>query len=194
MDRIKFLRIGTVASAVFALASVGLAVRAQYQGRTEYCFGAVGPMCAGAPGAGVTELGNGRVKMKASVGSILHDNCCLANPDGKWCGKHKEFGHNGTCDKEWNKAVWNTIDGRQWDVEFNKNTKANLKVVSNPRKAVFNSNYQGGGIPRNFETEESRRLSAPRGTALDVGDQEFCASGRASSPKSSFGKTWIVCE
>ena len=68
----------------------------------ERCFGAVGPQCDGAPGAPRVNLQNGLVRMKVSVGSIAHDTCCARNPDGKWCGKYQEIGHNGQCDKEWN--------------------------------------------------------------------------------------------
>ncbi len=196
MKRITVLRIGAAASALFAFGSITAAGYAQYQNQVERCFGAVGSGCAGAPFAGASKLANGNLRMKVSVGSILHDNCCLAKPNGKWCGKYKETGHDGNCDKEWNKAFWNSqpTDNRQWDWEFNPNENANLTVVSNPRTASFASNYQGGGIPRNFETVATRKLGAPRGTNLDVGDQAFCASGRASAPKSSFNKQWITCE
>ncbi len=199
MNRRGWLRVGVAASALFAVGSVltaGQALMAQSGGgRTEYCFGAIGPGCVGAPFASPRKLSNGRWVMKVAVGSILHDNCCLKKPNGKWCGKHAEVGHDGNCDKEWNKAVWNTqpSDNRTWEVEFDPKAAADLTPVSNPRRSVFAKNYQNGGTWSGPEVAASRKLAAPKGTNLDVGDQAFCASGRATSPQSSFGKEWITC-
>lgn len=207
MNRMGWLRIGVVASALFAVGSVATAGRvlmAQSAGsRVEKCFGAIGPGCAGAPFASPRTQSNGKLMMKVAVGSILHDNCCLKNPNGKWCGKYSEIqrgpfndGHDGNCDKEWNKAVWNTqpSDNRTWEVEFDPKANSDLTPVGNPRRAVFAKNYQNGGTWTGPEVAATRKLAAPRGTNLDVGDQAFCASGRASAPKSSFGKEWITCE
>jgi hypothetical protein len=159
----------------------------------EKCFGAVGSQCNGAPGAPAVNLQNGYRRMKVSVGSIAHDTCCARNPDGKWCGKYQEIGHNGQCDMEWNKAFWNVIDGRMWEHDFNANTFTDSALVSNPRSATFNPNYLGGGVIRLRETRSSIILSAPRGTALDVGDEQFCASKRAVQKSSPF-KRWIICQ
>jgi hypothetical protein len=174
----------------------------QYSGVTEYCFGAVGPKCDGAPNAGVTRNADGTVTMKVSVGSILHDNCCLkypptqGDPGGKFCnGPISEFSHNGQCVLEWDKAFWNTIhDGRQWDATFNPNQRAEL-IVTQARVSRFQDRLlnQSGRQYQGFETTDTRKLSAKAGTALDVGDEAFCASGRAVR-KNWLAKEWIECQ
>ena len=168
----------------------------RFSERVEYCFGAVGSMCEGAPNAGATQNPDGTVTLMVSVGSILHDNCCLANPGGKFCGgpgmdgePAKEFNHDGTCVAEWDKAFWNTLtDGRQWQVKMDPRERSDLTVVANPRTSY----YQDGTPSQGFETRATRRLAAPVGTALDPGDGQFCESGRASR-ESFLGKEWIVC-
>ena len=191
--RLRLLRAGIVVSSVFTFCTFLRAVEGYY--KVERCFGAVGPGCAGAPFASAVKVAGGKLRMKVSVGSISHDTCCNLHPNGKWCGKFSEFGHDGNCQKEWNKATWNTqpTDGRHWDDTFDPNEAADLTPVRNGRRTTFASNYQGGGVARVQETVSTRKLAAPAGTSLDVGDQEFCASGRASAPKSSFGKNWITC-
>lgn len=172
--------------------------------KTEYCFGAVGPGCGGAPFASPVKLSGGKLRMKVSVGSIAHDTCCNLHPNGKWCSGvpsglasdlKSRIGMTSDCDKEWNKAFWNSqpTDNRQWDYVFDPKEAANLAPVRNGRRTTFASNYQGGGTVQVQETVSTRKLAAPAGTNLDVGDQDFCASGRASAPKSSFGKSWITC-
>jgi len=168
---------------------------------TEYCFGAVGPKCNGAPNAGVTPNADGTVTMMVSVGSILHDNCCLmnppvegANPGGKFCnGVLSEFSNNGQCILEWDKAFWNTtVDRRQWAWTFNPSERAELTVT--PARV---SRFQDVALrPTQFytgrETSDTRKLAAPAGTALDVGDEAFCASGQATK-KNFAAKEWIEC-
>jgi hypothetical protein len=188
-----------VAAALFTAAGTAAAQDAPFGGRQEYCFGGVGPMCAGAPNAGVTRNADGTVTMKASVGSILHDNCCLRFPSGKWCGgpgvngsgKAEEWNHDGNCVREWDKAWWNTMpsDNRQWTVTFNPNEAADLNWAQG-RRAVLKT----GTSYDPPETVASRRLAAPPGTPLDVGDQAFCASGRATSVRRLItGQAWINC-
>jgi hypothetical protein len=127
-----------------------------------------------------------------SVGSIMHDNCCLASPEGKMCHGNNDDS-SGRCIKEWDKAWWNSIDGRAWAVTFDPNAAPDLTIVRYPRTAHFRlggTNMTPGYAM--FETNATGRLTAPRGQALDVGDQTFCASGQ-SDLKSGFGKSWIVC-
>src|SRR5438046_2201259 len=86
----------------------------------DRCFGAVGPNCEGAPFAGRTVLGPNVYVMRVAVGSILHDNCCVAHRKGKWCsGPASAIIHDGACIKEWDKAVSNVINGRHWPAIFN---------------------------------------------------------------------------
>ncbi|WP_155913877.1 hypothetical protein [Asticcacaulis sp. AC466] len=166
----------------------------------ERCFGAQGQMCSAlAVGlsegvkAGRTVNSDGTFNIYTSVGSINHDNCCLANPNGKMCGgnaaANDPFGNgNGKCVAEWDKAWWNALDGRAWSARFDPRAVPNLAIVSNPRQARSRT---GQELVR-FETVATRNLKAPRGQALDVGDDEFCASGQADR-KSAFGKSWIEC-
>lgn len=200
--RLRLLRGGIVVSSIFTFCSFLRTVQGYY--KVEHCFGAVGPGCDGAPFAGPVRAAGGKLRMKVSVGSIAHDNCCNLHPKGKWCqgipsglvsDLKSRVGMTGDCDKEWNKAFWNSqpTDGRHWDYTFDPNESSDLTPVRNGRRTTFASNYQGGGGVQLQETVSSRKLAAPAGTNLDVGDQEFCASGRASAPKSSFGKQWITC-
>ena len=192
--RLRLLRVGIGAASVFTLCTFLRAVQAFV--KVEHCFGAVGPGCDGAPFATPVKLAGGKVRMKVSVGSISHDNCCNLHPGGKMCsGLGSQFSNDGNCDKEWNKAFWNTqpSDGRHWEYVFDPSESSDLTPVRNGRRLTFASNYQGGGSVQVQETASTRKLSAPAGTNLDVGDQEFCSSGRASGVKGSFGKNWITC-
>lgn len=169
-----------------------------FAGRYEYCFGGVGPQCAGVPvlAPNILNASGTGYTMKVSVGSILHDNCCLRNPQGKWCGgpgvngsgKAEENNHNGQCVKEWDKAWWNAIDGRQWTVAVNPTQPANLT----PTGGRLASLKDGSTITWE-EVVQSRNFSAPAGTSLDRGDEAFCASGRASAPKKLGMSIWITC-
>jgi hypothetical protein len=168
-----------------------------FAGRYEYCFAGVGPQCAGAPGAPVRLRSTGTYAMMVSVGSILHDNCCLRNPAGKWCGgtgvdgvnKAEEGNHNGQCVKEWDKAWWNTIDRRQWEVAVNTTVPGNLTPA--PGRLA---SRKDGTMETIEEVVQSRLYSAPAGTSLDRGDEAFCASGRASAPQQFGASIWIVCQ
>ena len=169
-----------------------------FTGRYEYCFGGVGPMCAGAPGSpnGWSSTNNATM-MYVSVGSILHDNCCLRDPQGKWCGgvgvdgsgKAEEWNHNGNCVKEWDKAWWNTLDNRQWRVRIDHGTPSNLSLAEGRP-----SRLKDGAVVTREEVAASRQYAAPAGVSVDVGDQAFCASGRATEKRAITGVRWMVCQ
>ena len=57
--------------------------------------------------------------LKVSVGSILHDNCCLIMSrqgiTGQMCQMNDMLKVEGPCSKEWQKAVTNSIEGTMWD-------------------------------------------------------------------------------
>ncbi|MBE9032557.1 hypothetical protein IQ266_22730 [filamentous cyanobacterium LEGE 11480] len=120
------------------------------------CVGAVGPECL--PINMLTGEGD------VSVGSILHDNCCIVNfPNGHWCNNGGE--DQEICRDTWDKAVQNTLAGHTWKATFSRNPD-NTKIVSG-RKAE----------PRYYyETVATATLKAPRGTQLERTDAEFCAS------------------
>lgn len=168
------------------------------------CFGAQGsgcdaldPLAVGPYKAGRTNLGGGRYNMWISVGSIKHDNCCLAHPGGKMCGGNGApskdlFGNgDGFCVQEWDKAFWNAADGRAWSIEVNENIMPDLTIVTNPRSTVSRS----GASLVFYETAQTRQYAAPAGQALDVGDEAFCQSGRAKTYNlPGTPKTWIICQ
>lgn len=85
--------------------------------QTEQCFGAIGNKCDGGgnPVADVAmppavDRGNGMKRQWVSVGSILHDNCCLSYSDGQHCrgfNVQQEFmPDSGHCVLEWRKAFY----------------------------------------------------------------------------------------
>lgn len=178
--------------------------------KKERCFGAQGSGCDALQlgiynfKAGRTNLTNGWFRMWISVGSIKHDNCCIANPNGKMCGgavgaskatkdnaSSLTSSGDGTCVQEWDKAFWNATDGRAWTQDYAPWDVPDLTIVTNPRT----TRSQNGTELVRFETAETRKRSAPRGQALDPGDEQFCASGRAKTYNVPFtSKKWIICE
>lgn len=173
--------------AVFGSATPTPAAGTRQRGdAVDRCFGGVGPNCDGAPGAGRTVINANTYVLRVAIGSILHDNCCVADRKGKWCsGPASGLFHSGGCVKEWDKAVSNVLNGRHWSSVFNPNTVPDLTWQARRPRSPYPSN----------ETAATRGLSAPRGTALDTGDQAFCASGRARAMSNWFGANkWIQCE
>ena len=160
----------------------------------ERCFGGIGNGCDGASNwAGNFVVGparrnaDGTFSLGVSVGSILHDNCCLAEPNGYRCGG--DDGSN-SCRAEWDKAVGNAVNRRSWQARFGPyrcvNTEDDLSIAAGRPAGL------GGQVVTRKETAASRALSAPAGTAMDDTDAAFCASGRLA--RTGFGVTWSVCE
>lgn len=105
----------------------------------QSCVGAVGPQCGwvGADGVGWV-----------SVGSILHDNCCIQNwPNGFHC--NNKGPDQKVCADEWAKAERDFFRWRQWRAQF---------------------------IRQPDGTRVASRLLAPDGTRLDRTDAAFCES------------------
>jgi hypothetical protein len=203
----------------------------------ETCFGGLGDQCD-TDSVGHGEWNNifvlpdqtimGYVDIYVAVGSILHDNACIASEGtGLYC-KDEDLAAFVMLDIlstvnpaaiaikagmpafiEWNKAVWNHVEGRVWRAGFgpyptNKDLRRQLTngwyddvrpvpsrvaymapvlgVVTAPVQTVL---YTG------TETRQSRQLAAPSDpeTGLDYRDQEFCRTGQF---KSTFA-TWGVC-
>lgn len=182
-------------------------------GQWERCFGAVGSGCDGVNiaglGAPVTRNRDGSFTAHVSVGSIMHDNCCYANgPSARWCKPNETAdpgrvaydespaGHAGHCSAEWDKAVYNMRDGRQWTHTFGPYGPEGgddiTPVKSRGGQLVLNGRWitYGGS-----ESPATRRLAAPSGTSLDVQDEAFCASGHfKSKPWAPPGiGAWGVC-
>ncbi len=166
----------------------------------EQCFGAIGNGCMGAapasPGPAAFLPGNNRRQL-TSIGSILHDNCCRQNPEGQHC-QGFDFAQEGRADNqacvvEWRKAVYNSRDNRTWQATFGAYgsalTSDNLTQVSGRGAVLFNSSGAQIGRSTRNETVSTLRLKAPIGTALDLGDQTYCASGTFSR---TFAAGWGV--
>ncbi len=179
----------------------------------EQCFGAVGPGCEGvSSGPYLTPARHnpdGSTTLYVSVGSIMHDNCCLRNgPSAVWCGSHEDqnvgrvlsdetIHRGGHCAMEWSKAVYNSRDHRYWIVTFPAYTPQHpgddlTRVPNRPATihfwSIFPIAYTGG------ETVASRRLMAPSGTALDWDDVAFCASGQFRERHWAGPGSWGICK
>jgi hypothetical protein len=187
----------TAQSRLFKLIPAGTVV--------EQCFGAVGSKCEGIPF--ITPSGSrrpdGTQTVFVSVGSIAHDNCCLQNSDGVMCAQGNTDNNWWIpCKAEWEKAVRNTINNRQWTVNLGvdpftppyslthytddltpaalPNRRLGLPSVDTVRFSTPNRLSSRYDIPSSVrETVSTRRFSAPAGTTLDWYDIDFCESRRA---------------
>ena len=133
----------------------------------QCCVGAVGPMCGellefwskcgDAPGG----------ERKVSVGSILHDNCCIYHyPHGYWCNNGGK--DNRTCRVEWRKAKSDRKRKFEWMATFSGEPD-DISFVPG-RKSGVKYKY-------NRETVATSSLKAPDGTHLAIEDKAFCESG-----------------
>jgi len=163
-------------------------------GKVEACFGSVGPGCKGSKGkdfsgTGETNTGkrigclaeqDGQRVCYTSAGSIRHDNCCVWNPGGKWCGgtgtngePAEEFNHNGKCADEWHEAFWDSFWERTWTETHPMSVTPDLSPYPSPYKRYFS-----------LESKASVRICAPAGIELrESKDAPFCCSGRLDSAK-----------
>jgi hypothetical protein len=204
-------------------ASARVAFGLSFNPTPEMCFGGLGPRCAGTvPGRveprwfGHFRLPDGTemayVALGVAVGSILHDNACLADQSGLNCSglgagdlvKHADW----PAALEWNKASWNVLDGRTWREVFGPYPTAralqdqffdDLRPVA-ARVAYMAPILSMGTIPittipyKGKESKRTRALRAPPGTSLDERDDAFCASGTFRERGSFPGKSgWGFC-
>lgn len=176
----------------------------------EQCYGAIGNKCKGGGNVilnlltpAAEDLGNGMKQQWVSVGSILHDNCCRLTPDGQHCqgfNPLQEFWPDSAhCVKEWRKAFYNSRDNRKWKAVFgpykNRFSEDNLADSPARKASLFNRIGKKIGYYQGTETVSTRLLNAPSGTALDIDDVEFCASGKFKSTGSAplIGH-WGICK
>ncbi|MBI5226285.1 hypothetical protein HY994_03530 [Candidatus Micrarchaeota archaeon] len=158
-------------------------------GKEEECFGGVGPGCKGTAGKdfsgkGATNVGkrigclaeeNGARVCYTSAGSLRHDNCCVWNPAGKWCGgpgtdgnPAEENNHNGKCVQEWHEAFWDSFWERTWTQSYRMSVAPDLSPYPSPFQRYFT-----------LEAKGTTTLCAPAGTELrESKDAAFCCSGR----------------
>lgn len=173
-------------------------------GKIERCFGAVGNGCEGGPPLVPPAGNNGGVRSQwVNVGSIAHDNCCRVNPNGQHCKGHNAFqegwGDQYACVKEWRKAVYNWRDQRSWPENFgpyqNEYAGDDLKEMPARKMRLFSALGAYAGSFSGNETVSTRKLKAPSGTALDIGDEQFCASGKFRATKNApLGGMYGICK
>ncbi|EIT71798.1 MULTISPECIES: hypothetical protein [Hydrocarboniphaga] len=126
----------------------------------ERCFGAVGQQCGGfhqGQFAGVAMClpasnGADRANCKVSGGSMTHDPCCAANPNGVMCGTSPE---NNRCSAEWTRAVNRAVWSYQWTRNVNDEVENTTGTVRGPDYCA----RDGAGVHRN--------------------DRNFCCSGNS---------------
>lgn len=118
--------VGSRSDAVLNLPDAGSGGGITNCGTGERCFGAAGPQCASA----VTHhFGCSGGKCFISAGSIAHDTCCAANPNGQWCnGLATAF--NSGCTTAWAMANDRQSMGLSWQREINVCTSNDTGVVN----------------------------------------------------------------
>ena len=179
-------------------------------GEMRYCFGASGDDCNGVPvlhdmarkstkistiiGAdGLKRLAasvkpvltkEGILRVPTSVGSIYHDSCCVAYPDGFFCNLHNqpftsflEASKNTChCANEWRKAAFAHLSGRWWYTDFKNGGKNQVDFSptgkSLPPTWLPLSTFGTTWLPKasNYgyaEVKATALLRAPSGTKLD---------------------------
>lgn len=176
----------------------------------EQCYGAIGNKCLGGGSAianifvpPAQNLLNGMKRQWVSVGSILHDNCCRLTPDGQHCqgfNPAQEFWPDSRhCVKEWRKAIYNSRDHRKWKAIFGPykdiSSGDDLTEVPARKASLFNRFGVKVGYYKGTETVSTHLLKAPSGTALDIDDVAFCASGKFKSVGKRLGiGAWGICK
>jgi hypothetical protein len=136
--------------------------------------------------------GNGTVTLMTSVGSILHDICCISNPKGSFCDTSNYplldlfnfFGHadnNCACLVEFRKGVSNLLSGHVWSETYQKaDFTSDLGLV--PSLLRYSWLPLDLGIRRAYipypstweitERKATSRFCAPSGTALDCPSED----------------------
>lgn len=164
--------------------------------RIEQCFGAIGPGCTPASPVAdkVIRYSDGSISMMTSVGSIMHDLCCLRHSDGLHCqgadalSMAVDFADDGKlCAREWRKAVYDVANGRMWRATYGPyprpDTGGDLRSRATGRTAVTYGRWGDKTTWGEMEVNATARLTAASGTYLDDTDASFCESGR-------FSRTW----
>lgn len=189
----------------------------------DNCVGGIGVDCDGVPydldfgvvgtlsvnlAAPEHSSAEGFAVIKTSVGSILHDLCCIEHPQGAFCNGANypidetiNFWGNAdnecACIMEWRKAAWNLLRGRYWTETFDEAALSSditklpftqisreswLPTGSGTNYLDYKSNW---GLEENIATEE---LCAPPGTKLD------CPSEDDNCGVSCIWSTCVACE
>lgn len=127
----------------------------------------------------------GTVTLDVSVGSILHDLCCIKHPNGAFCTSSNypiretinlvgRADNSCACIMEWRKAAWNTIRGRKWKHTFSK-ARGSSDLSPRPwvkRRSYLPTSWRSKYLPQRStwglqEVAATEKLCAPKGTRLD---------------------------
>jgi hypothetical protein len=125
-------------------------------GEPERCFGGVGERCKGIPGVPfIKDESTCEVQGWMSVGSILHDRCCLQTNNAGWNCRGINTGGDPICQSQWDEASANTLCSaipfgaapRQWLKTFGPYPAGNLgddtsRCLRAPDLARVNPRYE----------------------------------------------------
>jgi hypothetical protein len=144
------------------------------------CYRATGGQCEGIAFASATFLPDGRRQLWVSVGSQLHDTCCLAHSDGAFCTSATRgrdlnpFTGDAVCAAEWNRAWYDTKWGASWPqifdpTQFEYSVRPAARTNGSYRHLIWN-------VAQGAPAEGSWR--PPSGAWIDKADAaEWCPSG-----------------
>lgn len=168
----------------------------------QKCFGGSGNQCDGGdPNHPITLDNTGcMAEGYATIGSIMHDNCCLNVPTGYFCdgaGFLKSLaattvGHGQsdreTCGQEWNKASNDSIYKRGWQVFFGPYFKGDVtddmtRVEARGNALVYDSH---GLFRRPWKEANEKDDPARWGNPKNGGIKETAASRRLKSSDAKF--------
>jgi hypothetical protein len=170
----------------------------------DNCVGGIGVDCEGVPydlDFGIMgtldvnlvkpiDIGENHVTIKTSVGSILHDLCCIQHPNGAFCtGSNYPIDetinllgnadNDCACIMEWRKAAWNVLRGRYWLHTFEKGAGTS---DTTPQSTLQRQSYLPTGSGTNYLDYKSTwgltgniatsALCAPEGTELDCPSED----------------------
>jgi hypothetical protein len=145
------------------------------------CYRAIGGQCEGISVlAPATYLPDGRRKLFVSVGSQLHDTCCLARSDGAFCTSATRrrdlnpFVADAVCAAEWNRAWYDTTNAAFWPHVFDP-TQFEYSVRPCAR-ATGSYGYLTWDIATGAPTDAS--WVPPTDARIDRSDaQDWCKNG-----------------
>ncbi|HZI03778.1 MAG TPA: hypothetical protein VEZ71_07135 [Archangium sp.] len=159
------------------------------------CFGASGSNCSGFPDGFCSNSTTtpGWVSCRVSIGSQMHDSCCMRYPGGETCGSttaqycsppagSKYVGSTYRCCKaEWDHAVGDMAAGRYWSWGFNES------VVAPPGYSMVTTIVSGGEVTARYNSNSIRPKSGAVIWKVDAA-QGWCPNGIRSS-----GLTDAIC-
>lgn len=136
-------------------------------------------------------VGSTKVRLKTAVGSILHDLCCIQNPNGAFCHSSNypidetlniggKANNDCACIMEWRKAAWNLLRGRYWEHDFD--VAAGSSDLTPDTSGLNRESWLPTGSGTNYlgyksdwdlqEVVATSQLCAPPGTTLDCPSED----------------------